>query len=271
MTPPVEDVSIPPPLPISCSSPCINDHLLRTETPQKINTRVPSTSTKMSSILSCLCGESPDDFQCGYTPTPGTVGIITEKQPLPIAPPSTTGAFIPRRIFPNDNANDKTDKVVEHLISILLTAPGPLPSSHLTTSLKSTAGLHAQDWSTWLAEKLLHALEQTLSESDKSTWGEALTEAYNDAVELAEEMFWELVQYVKEHPLEIAATVLLSLFAFGVLVRLMPWVLELLGFAELGPVEGSFAAWWQRCYGGYVPKGALFSFFQRLGMVWGKA
>ena len=55
----------------------------------------------------------------------------------------------------------------------------------------------------------------------------------------------------------------------------LPWVVEVLGFSELGPVEGwspkcvgSFAAWWQSTYAGYVPAGSLFSFFQRLGMVW---
>jgi hypothetical protein len=51
-------------------------------------------------------------------------------------------------------------------------------------------------------------------------------------------------------------------------VIIVPWVIEALGFAELGPVEGTFASWWQSTYGGLVPKGSLFSFFQRLGMVW---
>jgi len=31
---------------------------------------------------------------------------------------------------------------------------------------------------------------------------------------------------------------------------------------------GSFAALWQSRYAGHVPAGSLFSFFQRLGMVW---
>jgi hypothetical protein len=31
---------------------------------------------------------------------------------------------------------------------------------------------------------------------------------------------------------------------------------------------GSFAALWQSTYEGYVTEGSLFSFFQRLGMVW---
>ena len=33
---------------------------------------------------------------------------------------------------------------------------------------------------------------------------------------------------------------------------------------------GSFAAEWQAQYLGAVPKGSLFSYFQRLGMVWKK-
>jgi hypothetical protein len=33
----------------------------------------------------------------------------------------------------------------------------------------------------------------------------------------------------------------------------------------------SFAAWWQSRYAGYVPKNSWFSFFQRLGMKWGKS
>lgn len=59
-----------------------------------------------------------------------------------------------------------------------------------------------------------------------------------------------------------------TVIALGVLAIVAPWILEALGFAELGPVEGSFAALWQARYAGYVPKGSLFSFFQRLGMKW---
>ena len=33
---------------------------------------------------------------------------------------------------------------------------------------------------------------------------------------------------------------------------------------------GSFAAWWQSTYNGYVTKRALFTYFQRLGMIWGR-
>lgn len=76
-----------------------------------------------------------------------------------------------------------------------------------------------------------------------------------------------------------------TVIALGVLVMIAPLVLEALGFAELGPIPGefdrtmsfhnvklistlgSFAATWQARYAGYVPKGSLFSFLQRLGMI----
>ncbi|KAN0123046.1 hypothetical protein V8E52_002999 [Russula decolorans] len=34
--------------------------------------------------------------------------------------------------------------------------------------------------------------------------------------------------------------------------------------------SSTFAARWQATYSGYVPAGSLFSFFQRLGMRWGR-
>jgi hypothetical protein len=37
------------------------------------------------------------------------------------------------------------------------------------------------------------------------------------------------------------------------------------------PAAGSFAAWWESTYAGYIPAGSLFSFLQRLGMTWAKA
>ncbi|OJJ98363.1 hypothetical protein ASPACDRAFT_79838 [Aspergillus aculeatus ATCC 16872] len=86
-----------------------------------------------------------------------------------------------------------------------------------------------------------------------------MAQAATEALRRASE---EAFEFAQEHP------VYTTILALGVFVALMPWVLEVLGFAELGPVEGSFAAWWQSRYAGYVPKGSLFGFFQRLGMVW---
>ena len=41
------------------------------------------------------------------------------------------------------------------------------------------------------------------------------------------------MEFSKEHP------VYTTVIALGVLIVLMPWVLELLGFGELGPIEGT--------------------------------
>jgi hypothetical protein len=92
-------------------------------------------------------------------------------------------------------------------------------------------------WSEWLAEKVLDKLKQTIADgSDKM--GDALTDALNKAYAAADKEFSDLVKTAKEHPLELAATILLTLVAIGVLAELTPLVVELLGFGELGPIEG---------------------------------
>ncbi|KAL3459185.1 hypothetical protein BJX64DRAFT_265201 [Aspergillus heterothallicus] len=108
-------------------------------------------------------------------------------------------------------------------------------------------------WSEAIATALLHGLENAIKTGAQMAKAatEALTEAKNAAVGFAE-----------EHP------VYATLIALGILTILMPWALEILGFGELGPIEGSFAALWQRTFAGYVPKGSLFSYFQKLGMKW---
>ncbi|KAK5662555.1 hypothetical protein OQA88_8467 [Cercophora sp. LCS_1] len=199
----------------------------------------------ISTILSCLCGpsDSPTNsptHQCAF---------ITEKPTIEPQPSSTRTA----------------KDIATNIISIIRRAEKP--DHRLTAQLDDAVG--TTGWTDRLAEHVLSALQETLK-GNHETWGEALSEAYDVAVQVADEMFIDLVEYVKEHPLEIAASILLTLVAFGVLVRLMPLVLELLGFGVEGPVEGSFAAWFQRTYGGYVPKGSIMSFLQRLGMTWAK-
>ncbi|KAF9880661.1 hypothetical protein CkaCkLH20_01703 [Colletotrichum karsti] len=44
-------------------------------------------------------------------------------------------------------------------------------------------------------------------------------------------------------------------------------ILVAFGFGPLGPIAGTIAAWWQAWYGGFVPAGSVFSFFQWLAMV----
>lgn len=75
----------------------------------------------------------------------------------------------------------------------------------------------------YFAKLVLSGLETTIRNG--VVVGKAMADALERAVAAA-------VGFVKEHP------VYCTLIALGVLVVLAPWVLELLGFAELGPIEG---------------------------------
>ncbi|CAK7222774.1 hypothetical protein SEUCBS140593_005016 [Sporothrix eucalyptigena] len=78
----------------------------------------------------------------------------------------------------------------------------------------------------------------------------------------------EIFSWMEDHPR--LTTCIAFAAAVAVLWVLAPWVLEAAGFGELGPIADSVAARLQMRYMGQVPKGSWFSFFQRLGMVWGK-
>lgn len=108
-------------------------------------------------------------------------------------------------------------------------------------------------WTENLGVAILNALESAIKA------GTAMSQVMKDAFDKATEA---AIGFARDHP------VYCTIIALGILVLLVPWVIEAIGFAELGPVQGSYAAAWQSRYLGYVPKGSLFSFFQRLGMVW---
>jgi len=117
--------------------------------------------------------------------------------------------------------------------------------------------VNANGWTESLAKAILTRLTAGL-ESGMQMKG-PLQDAFYKAVA-------EAFEFAHGHP------VYTTVVALGILAVLLPWVIEALGFwagfGEAGPLEGSFAAWWQSRYMGYVPKKSLFSFFQRLGMTW---
>ncbi|KIL58471.1 hypothetical protein M378DRAFT_170545 [Amanita muscaria Koide BX008] len=80
--------------------------------------------------------------------------------------------------------------------------------------------------------------------------------AYEEATQVVADV-WGVV---KRHPW-LCTAVVLGITA----VVLGPGVL---GFGKLGPTKGTIASWWQSTYAGFVPKGSLFSIFQRVGMRW---
>ncbi|EON65862.1 hypothetical protein W97_05104 [Coniosporium apollinis CBS 100218] len=115
-------------------------------------------------------------------------------------------------------------------------------------------------WSEHIAQYVLDGLKKAL-QSASALKGPA-KEAYERACEAA----MKIEGLAKEHPY-YAATIL-TVIALGVLIILAPAVIHALGFGVLGPVEGSFAAAWQSTYGGMVEAGSLFSYLQKLGMLY---
>ena len=79
-------------------------------------------------------------------------------------------------------------------------------------------------WPENLAKCVLDTVEKAIREG--VSMGPALKEAFDRAVDAA-------VGFARDHP------VYTTIIAIGILVLLLPWVVEALGFAELGPVEGN--------------------------------
>ncbi|KAL6908765.1 hypothetical protein GGI43DRAFT_393567 [Trichoderma evansii] len=157
------------------------------------------------------------------------------------------------------------EKIAVDVVDILLCAEKH--GKNLKKQLDETVG--TLGWSEMLAKRILNTLVGAIKEG-RDKMGPAFAKAYDDAVNETDSLFHKLVQDARDHPLELAATVLITIIAIGVLIMLAPYILELLGFSELGPVEGTFASWWESTYAGNIPAGSMFSYFQRLGMNWGK-
>lgn len=182
-----------------------------------------------TSILNCLCSCEHDNAQPDHSHSHNsnqshTYGTITEKVPLLV--PSPTPAQL-------TTLTTQTTQI----LTILLHAPCPSDPNANLTPLISANSVSTASWSSYLAERVLHGLEEALK-GDQANWGEAIRETYAQATELARAELSYLWEYARDHPYEVAASVLLTVMALGVLGRLVPGLVRLLGFAKVGPVEG---------------------------------
>jgi len=153
-----------------------------------------------------------------------------------------------------DFSHEKHPQTTESLAADILSTLYATTNEHVTQRLQDV--VHETGWYEDLAAAVLTGLENALKA--EVPMGQAMKDAYEKATQIVA----DVLQFSKEHP------VFCAVVALGILVILAPWAIEVVGFGELGPVEGTFAAWWQSTYAGYVPARSLFSFFQRLGMVW---
>ncbi|OKL57791.1 hypothetical protein UA08_07026 [Talaromyces atroroseus] len=141
---------------------------------------------------------------------------------------------------------DHVENVAEQVVQIISNAEKNGPS--LRAQIKGT--VQAEGWTEGIAKTILAKLQQVV-EQGKEDWGPVMREAINTARKIVLDIF----QLALDHP--VAATIFCTLVALGILVLITPWVIEALGFGKLGPIEGTFATWWQSTYrGSRVLKGA---------------
>ena len=204
----------------------------------------------VSAILACLCGSADD-----------------------------AGPADQKAAYADDAPNPADDELAREIVDIFRNAD---ENGHELKAQVSGV-IHPQSWTENIAKAVLRALEPIIKEG-RDKVGRALGEAIATAEAAATACF----TFSKEHPYLTAGFV--TIVAVGVLVWMAPWAVEALGFGELGPIGSmllpgllvseawithanclptdSFAAIWQRTYAGFIPKGSLFSFLQRLGMTW---
>lgn len=134
----------------------------------------------------------------------------------------------------------------------------------------------ANGWTESLAEAILQKMEKLVKDGAKMA--KPMADAIKKATDTA-------LDFATEHPVYTALIAAGTIIAIGVLVIFdLAWVLNALGFAAKGPrlgllirtshfllppltfYTGSFAARWMSKIGN-VPKGSIYAFFQRLGMV----
>ncbi|MDI1487887.1 MAG: hypothetical protein OHK93_007160 [Ramalina farinacea] len=100
------------------------------------------------------------------------------------------------------------------------------PGADLKSSIDSIVH-QAGGWSERIATAVLNALVKVL-QNVEAKMGPVLKEAYERACSVAN----GVEGFIRDHP------VFVTVLALGVLVALTPYLLEMLGFAELGIVRG---------------------------------
>lgn len=162
-------------------------------------------------------------------------------------------------MHPASPSTSSPEDVANQILDIVLHAPASGVTSLDSRTRKiakpsESVPIHTTGWYSAIAPFILSGMKKAIESG--FTLGKAMDEAVKCARAAAE-------VFVREHP--IWAGVIVTIIALGALYLLLPWVIEALGFAELGPVAGSWAAAWQSSIGN-VEAGSFFAFLQRLGM-----
>lgn len=166
---------------------------------------------------------------------------------------------------------ERGDKeVVDDVINTIITAEkgGPL----LRSQLKDIIG--AGGWKETVAKAILFNLEQMIQKGPNT-----LARALQEAIQVADEAVKDVFQFAADHQCvhsdcdgsscHVGPMADRSARVWGPRPLLKAYLKVSHYFTPMSHLKiSSFAACWQSTYEGYVPSGSLFSFFQRLGMVW---
>ncbi|KAH7159099.1 hypothetical protein DER46DRAFT_577257 [Fusarium sp. MPI-SDFR-AT-0072] len=184
----------------------------------------------LTSILCCITGQS-----------------AAAQPSLQVSETNTRSKLITSQPFPY------SDDAASQFVSILQTHTGTETElHHRLKRVVSTTG-----WTSSLAEAIERKIEKLLKD------GAELAKPMAEAVKRATSTAWE---FAKEHPVYAGLIAAGTIIAIGVLVEFdLIWVVRALGFDEVGPRVGSFAARWMSSLE-KVPKGSIYSYLQRLGM-----
>ena len=183
-----------------------------------------------------------------------------------------------RAVQLSDNDDDATRTANTFINTIFLAEKTGTELKQNLANIIETNSWRQTTWRKRFARNVFEGMQKAIESA------RPMTAALRETYEKVEGVINGIEGFVREHP------ILCALIALGILVLLAPWVIEALGFAEGGILEGkepeipnmlhgnvfvetiltcgtgSFAAEWQSTYAGFVPKGSLFSLLQRLGM-----
>ena len=133
--------------------------------------------------------------------------------------------------YDEKNAHVSCEEAADRIVNALFefNEGGPALVAHIDDIARQAGG-----WSQWLAEQIRKGMEVALKAGKEMN--AALAAAYDKACEAAT----VFKHFAKDHP--FATTIFVTVIAIGVLVILAPYVIEMLGFGELGPIEGELVS-----------------------------
>jgi hypothetical protein len=132
-------------------------------------------------------------------------------------------SLVNEKADPNHTDEDRrtAQTIATDVLNVLCTAEKN--GRDLKRTLQDIVGEYG--WTEKIATAILNGLEKILKNG--ASMAQAMKDAFQRATNAAE-------AFAREHP------VYCTVIALGILVILAPWVIEALGFGELGPIEGNF-------------------------------